>query len=181
MKTHTNISFYPISSSGVLSETPIDNSGILLSNSNVDGNNPTSIQMWAFKKGETTLPSISNYEYLVVDLNQNGDNIQTRHNAVIVEGSLSISTNSPSTPQLYSTYQFTHQLLTSTHEAGTIDSVEWEEISPTNTTNSPNFLIDLHVDYLETSRTATFKYETSHLPSSYTNFTIVAKGIYTLI
>ena len=113
MKATPYINFYPISSSGVTSETTVDSNGIIVSESN-RGVNPSGILMGSFVAEQVI--NTESIEYLIVDLNQDGPDIEligsnldidtyplvsdtggncyknvSKYSAVIIEGSISIS------------------------------------------------------------------------------------------
>lgn len=176
MKINSNISFYPVSSSTIPN---LNSEGILLEDYNELGINPAVIQMFGFKTTLKTFNHFPIYNYLEVDLNQNGNDEHSRHNAVMVEGSLSISSLTPFNPQLKSTYYINQYLLVNKNNHGT-DS-DWEQITPENTSNAPNWLTNLSVFYNNETRKATFKFHTDQHPPSFDTNNIIAKGIYTLI
>ena len=196
MKSRSYINLYPISSSGGVLETSINDSGIYVSGLD-EGVNPSNVRMGAFKIGQDYIAE--SLEYLIVDLNQGGGVSEaqgtglvsgvseyrnvSKYSAVIVEGSLSISSSSPSNPQNKSTYFFTHRFITDHFNDDNFgEDVEMELISPSNTTNNPNFLEfsspPFSLGYNNTTKQVTFKYT----PNAFaTNKFTVAKGIYTLI
>tara|TARA_R110002012_G_scaffold315425_1_gene529232 strand:+ start:1695 stop:2261 length:567 start_codon:yes stop_codon:yes gene_type:complete len=188
MKSTSYIDLYPISSSGGNGETSINNNGIFVSEPN-GGVNPSNVRMGAFRIGQGFIPEPSPFatppaEYLVVDLNQGGSNEDIRYSAVIVEGSLTIMSSSPSNPQNFSTYFFTKRFITDHLEDDNFGegSSEFISTTPSNTTNSPDFLIGesnpFIISYNNTTKQVSFKYVTNG--TSGTSF-VVAKGIYTLI
>jgi hypothetical protein len=202
MKATPYINFYPISSSGVASETTIDSNGIIVSESN-GGVNPSNILMGSFVAEQIT--SNEEIEYLIVDLNQDGPDIEliganldvdsfplssdtgncyknvSKYSAVIVEGSISISSQSPSNPQNFSSYYFTQKFITNHDISSTYgtyfgEDIEIEEIvanTDSNWISADQFIIN----YNNLTKIVTFTYNTGNIGTQRARF----KGIYTLI